>query len=242
MDLEKAIKKGWDKLEAEIGAAGPIEGQDREKLEEWVGECPDIEVAEFVEDYLYDLEKTLRLVKILKHLWEGKNVKSSTMAKTKVGVKAAQIANQRFQRRVAIVKFVLFRVYNAFEMFLPLIMNESLPRKCIHWKRMVVEWNQEYPSDIMTSANVFRTTFYRILREPEVLQRIIVDVMVGDKAFLQGLQSILEIFQKMEQPEEVKQAMKENPHEFERYHKLALGISRLYEILSKKDQQESELQ
>ena len=231
MDAEKAIKKAWEKLYAQIGTAAPIEGADLDKLENWVGKLPDIAVEEFAEDYLYDLEKFIRAIEIIDSIRRSMGNKSLKVKKT-MGIKAAQIAKERFQRRVDIAEFVLFRVYDPIEFYGPLLMNVgTLPKRRINWKEMVKEWNQEHQSDIMTSTDVFRATFYRILREPDVFCGVIARNMERANDWWQQLESLVGKFRRWEESDGYQRALRELPADkVERYRKVVDGLYRLNEF------------
>lgn len=197
MDIEKAIKKSWDNLEAKIGQ--PLEGEDRKKITELAGGEPVL--PEFVECYVLGLDNLLKAHDIFKRVERRGPEEDSIMTKGTIGVKAAQIATQRFQRRVAIAEFVLFSIYTSFELFIPLAKNEPLPKKRINWREMITEWNQDYPSDTMTSTTVFRITFYKILREEKILQEILRRYLAETEKFQQVLRSATEQLQQLEQSE-----------------------------------------
>lgn len=201
MDIEEKLKEALDKLESEpiiedakdkvsakIGK--PITIKD---LHELIGQLPDVMVPQFREDFQTDIANLLRVIKIVDTIRKRKNHKESAL-KTKTGVKAAQIAAQRFQRRIDIAEFVLFRVHTAESLFIPLFKGISLPKFRINWKETLKEWNQTHTSDTMTSTQVFRTTFYRIMRETEVLQEILSRELAEEKKFLQIVHSAVEAY------------------------------------------------
>jgi len=170
MDIEKAIKKCWDSIEAQIGLP-IIEGSGRKMIEDWAN-IPMTKDPVHLEDALLDLERFNKAVKIVNYLRKGKPDKKSTKVKG-MGVKAHQIAVKNFQRRVSIAEFVLFNMYTTHELFYNLYTNKHLPKRRIDWKAILSEWNKKHPSDIMSTTNVFRTTFYRILREQNVLADVL---------------------------------------------------------------------
>lgn len=93
--------------------------------------------------------------------------------------------NKWFERRVYIASFVLFRVHTPESLFIPLFKGTPIPKFRIDWKAMFKEWNQEHPSDQMTSIPIFSAEFYRILREKEVLAEILKREIVEENEFLQ---------------------------------------------------------
>jgi len=88
-------------------------------------------------------------------------------------------------------------VHTAESLFIPLFKGTRIPKFRINWKEMLKEWNQTHPSDTMTSTQVFRTTFYRILREGEVLQEILNRELTEEKKFLQVISSAVEAYKNL---------------------------------------------
>ena len=195
LESEPIIKDAKDKLSTKIGK--PISVED---LNDLIGGIPDIMVGEFVEDFQLDVKMRLELITKVDRIRQRKTVKESTI-KTKTGVKAAQIAAQRFQRRVDIAEFVLFRVHTPHSLFSPLSMGKPIPKFRIDWKATLKEWNQTQPLDQMTNPHVFSSIFSRILTEDEVLQEILRREMVKQLEILQLQNSVYEQLQQLEQSE-----------------------------------------
>ncbi|MFC1970461.1 hypothetical protein ACFLV0_00765 [Chloroflexota bacterium] len=203
MDLEKVIRKQWEKLEAQVG---PMGYEDKAKVEELVGGEPVLNDPEYVECFTLAIDNLLAAHTIFKRIERGGTVNESAKVKN-VGVKATQIAEQRLWRRATIAAFVVFQTYHLLEVWLPLMMNDPLPNRRIPWKELLMEWNKKYPKDIMSSTDTFRTTFYRILREPDILVQMIVIYMAGDESFLQKVKKSVDAFRAIDQSKEGQRAL-----------------------------------
>jgi len=194
MNVEKAIKKAWDKVVAQVG---PPDDSARRKITELAGGEPVLGDSEYVESFVLAIDNLLQAHNIFKRIEKGGTDKDSTMAGRKTGIKAAQIAAQRFQRRVDIAEFVLFSLYTPSELFIPLANNKPLPPKRIDWKTMLAEWNGIHPLDIMTGPGVFRATYGRILREGKVLQEVLERELAEEKTFQQLVCSAVKAYKNL---------------------------------------------
>lgn len=199
MNTRDKIKKAWDRLEATVGK---IDDKTRQEFEEIFGIPPTISDSVFVQEFIDEINKSRKLIEIAHRLRRMKTDEGHAIASRKIGAKAAKIATQRFQRRVGIAEFVLFSIYTFKELYIPLANNELPPKKRINWKETITEWNQTHPSDPMTNTHVFRTTFYRILREDEVLKEILRREFAEERKVVKLWQSARSSIEQFEQSEE----------------------------------------
>jgi len=161
MDVDKVIRKVWHKLETEIG---PIPDEYREDIAELAGGEPVLDDAEYVECFVLEMGIILKAHKLFKQIEKGtvESNKESKLSKR----------GKRFERRAYIGYFILSRLYTTPELYYPLFNRRPITKRRIDWQRMQSEWNDAHPSDTMKSPDVFRTSFYRIMREDEVIQEI----------------------------------------------------------------------
>jgi hypothetical protein len=180
MTKEDEIERAWDKVASEFGV-GALDEKIRKELEESLPPLIRSDTA-FVSDYLQDLYARLEWVTMANKI-------RRTTGKVSIEESKPQKKGKRFERRVYIASFVLFRIHTPESLFIPLFTGKPIPKFRIDWKAMFNEWNQEHPSDTMSSPTVFRTTFYRILRESEVLQEILKRELAEEKILKQVVYS-----------------------------------------------------
>lgn len=180
MDINKVLKDAISKIEAQLGLT-KIDESGLKMIEEWAN-IPMYNDDAHMEDALLDLKRFIRAVEIINYLRKEKPNKISKKH-NEMGVKAHQITIKNFQRRVSIAEFVLFGIYTTHELLFNLFSNKPLLKHRINWKLTQSNWNIKHPSDIMSNPNVFRTTFYRILREPDVLDEVLKKAMTKQWEF-----------------------------------------------------------
>ena len=139
---------------------------------ELAGGEPPLADPEYVECFVLAIDNILEAHNIFKRIEKGETGESFKKSKN-MGLKARKISAKYFRRRVSIAEHVLFGIYTTHELLLRLQCNRPLPKRRINWKSTLFEWNKKRPSDIMSSTNVFRTTFYRILREHNVMKQLL---------------------------------------------------------------------